>query len=662
MLLTAPIRSARIAAQLFALLAVPALAGRAGAIPCLSGTVRDAGGVAVARGDLDFFQSETGLKLVTPGDNTDVTGFYSVCVLPGLYDVTFAPPPGTRLMGARFDRYDMSDNLPHTLDVTLQTGTVVSGTVRGPAGEALQQVNLAVDRLTGGRVYTPGDKSDTAGAYRIVIPNGGYRFRWEPLPGVALQGVQIDTVLVNADRTIDVQLAAGTLLRGTVRDGGGTGIKKIDLELRDRLSTNKVFVANNTTDVNGDYVVALPPGTWDLRFAPRPGVRFRGVRVDSFVVGSSELRRDLTLETGSFLSADVQDANGAPIAGCNLTVLREPAGEVLYTPNDKTDAAGHSQVVVPNGTYTVRVNPPPGTAFDRVTLTGVVVNGDAGVSAVLPEVQRVRATGRITDANGQGLANVGLEALVLPTRERVTLLTPNTDATGAFDVGIPAGRYDLRLAPGPGMRFLGRVIAGVTVTADSALGSFELEPGVLVTTRVVDPKAAAVPGTDLDFFAAGAGSALYTPNDNTGLNGTAVVAVRPGNYRIVVTPPLESPLRVATLGSVEVRADTLLEVTLGDGGTAPSAPVVLGDPSPNPFTAKATFSYAVRIASDVELTVFNVAGRIVRRLERGPRAARTYVAEWDGRNDAGEVVPSGMYLVRLVTAQSVQTRKTLFVR
>jgi len=189
-----------------------------------------------------------------------------------------------------------------------------------------------------------------------------------------------------------------------------------------------------------------------------------------------------------------------------------------------------------------------------------------------------------------------------------------------------------------------------------------LEPGVLVTTRVVDPRARPVPGTDLDFFAEGATSALYTPNDNTGTSGVAVVAVRPGIYRIVVTPPLESPLRIAALSSVAVRADTTLDVTLSDGGTAPSAPVVLGDPAPNPFTAKATFSYAVRFPTEVELTVFDVAGRAVRGLYRGSRSPRAYLAEWDGRNDAGEIVPSGMYFVRLVTAQSAQTRKMLFVR
>ena len=39
--------------------------------------------------DLDFNISATGQRIVTPGDNTDASGFYAVCVLPNVYDVAY---------------------------------------------------------------------------------------------------------------------------------------------------------------------------------------------------------------------------------------------------------------------------------------------------------------------------------------------------------------------------------------------------------------------------------------------------------------------------------------------------------------------------------------------------------------------------------------------
>src|SRR3989304_5565287 len=77
-------------------------------IPCLTGIVKDAMGNPVANVDLDFIDPVTGVKLVTPGDNTDATGFYNVCVLPGTYHVTFAPAPGSHLLGKRILNVDMS--------------------------------------------------------------------------------------------------------------------------------------------------------------------------------------------------------------------------------------------------------------------------------------------------------------------------------------------------------------------------------------------------------------------------------------------------------------------------------------------------------------------------------------------------------------------------
>jgi flagellar hook assembly protein FlgD len=66
----------------------------------------------------------------------------------------------------------------------------------------------------------------------------------------------------------------------------------------------------------------------------------------------------------------------------------------------------------------------------------------------------------------------------------------------------------------------------------------------------------------------------------------------------------------------------------------------------------------------VSLVVYDVAGRRVRTLvseTQSPRADGFRVT-WDGRNDRGEAVASGMYFCRLVAGQFVETRKMVLLK
>jgi hypothetical protein len=68
---------------------------------------------------------------------------------------------------------------------------------------------------------------------------------------------------------------------------------------------------------------------------------------------------------------------------------------------------------------------------------------------------------------------------------------------------------------------------------------------------------------------------------------------------------------------------------------------------PNPFNPATTIPVAVPRASQVSLIVFNLLGEEVRSLHSGPLPAGRHWFTWDGRNDAGRAVASGVYLCRL---------------
>jgi flagellar hook assembly protein FlgD len=64
----------------------------------------------------------------------------------------------------------------------------------------------------------------------------------------------------------------------------------------------------------------------------------------------------------------------------------------------------------------------------------------------------------------------------------------------------------------------------------------------------------------------------------------------------------------------------------------------------------------------VELTVHDVSGRLVRRLESGPRQRGIHAVRWDGTDGRGHAVPAGVYFVRFCAGQLVSTGRLTLVR
>ena len=67
----------------------------------------------------------------------------------------------------------------------------------------------------------------------------------------------------------------------------------------------------------------------------------------------------------------------------------------------------------------------------------------------------------------------------------------------------------------------------------------------------------------------------------------------------------------------------------------------------NPFDGATTVSFRLGKTGPVELDVFGIDGRHVRRLIGWPLPPGTHSIAWNGRNDDGRPAPSGVYLIRL---------------
>jgi flagellar hook assembly protein FlgD len=62
------------------------------------------------------------------------------------------------------------------------------------------------------------------------------------------------------------------------------------------------------------------------------------------------------------------------------------------------------------------------------------------------------------------------------------------------------------------------------------------------------------------------------------------------------------------------------------------------------------------------LRIYNVAGRLVRTLVSGELAAGAYQRVWDGRDESGSLVGSGVYFYRLATVAGTRAQRAVFVR
>jgi hypothetical protein len=108
-----------------------------------------------------------------------------------------------------------------------------------------------------------------------------------------------------------------------------------------------------------------------------------------------------------------------------------------------------------------------------------------------------------------------------------------------------------------------------------------------------------------------------------------------------------------------------------DGGRLDSRTVDLAVPllpaaqvglEPNPCNPRTEVTFTVARDVDLDLAVFDLAGRRVATLAGGRHGVGEHRVAWSGTDPSGRAAPSGTYVVRLATAQGVQTRKLSLVR
>jgi len=83
---------------------------------------------------------------------------------------------------------------------------------------------------------------------------------------------------------------------------------------------------------------------------------------------------------------------------------------------------------------------------------------------------------------------------------------------------------------------------------------------------------------------------------------------------------------------------------------------------PNPFNPSTIIEYQIPEAGKVEIEIYDITGRLVRMMENVNHSAGKYQMVWDGLNENGIKVASGLYLYSVKYQNTIHTKKMILIK
>ena len=315
----------------------------------ISGTVTGPGGLPVVGADIDAEDSFTGVKLYTPGDNTDNNGHYQIRVPAGTYNVNVEPLQADHLVPEIVYNFAVSGNI--ALNFALDAGFILSGTVRNSLMAPVLGADIDVRiPATGQRLFTPSGNTDSSGSYHVVIPPGIYDVDYKPaVVPPYLAPLRIRNVNVNGDRAQDAIVSNGYLLSGQVLSFRGNGLANVNIDSKDSLNNDVPLVGDNTS-ANGNFSVVMASGLYSIEIEPG---QYSGFSAE--LLENVRIRIDTSftvyLDSGLVVSGIVRDSIGGYFPNVSAVARETNTGVQRFSPGNKTDINGYYRIVIPPNVY-----------------------------------------------------------------------------------------------------------------------------------------------------------------------------------------------------------------------------------------------------------------------------------------------------------------------
>ncbi|MEO6951989.1 MAG: carboxypeptidase-like regulatory domain-containing protein [Polyangia bacterium] len=419
-------------------------------------------------------------------------------------------------------------------DVTLQTGSALTGTLRGPGGTPVAIAGQVVLQPQSGPPVLA--QVGTSGAFSLPIRlDAMYQLVLLPLDaslaprllgptdGATLQAQVVSTVL-----------DAGATVTGLVRGPSLQPLPNATIALRRGVLQSGVGIAG----ADGSYALHAAPGTYDLAVSATgwPDLSLSGVDI---AIGTT-LGVDLTMSRAVVGLTIVAADGSTPVGGAKVTVTSSiiPSAATVHTSSGDRTAIGRLHLeatAAPDGTvalllppaeYDVLVDPrnAPGTLTGR----HIVVTG-AG-SRMFALGASVQLSGLVTDDDGHAVGGARVRARA----SAGAALETSTDATGHYTLSsLPSGvALGLEVVPQVGsLASAQRTLGDATQLGGTlpAMANVTLPLGLTLAGVVRSPLGIPLAGVSIDVLCATCGDAtpLYH-TDTSGSGGYTLYLPDPG--------------------------------------------------------------------------------------------------------------------------------------
>ena len=446
---------------------------------------------------------------------------------------------------------------------------ILDGEVVDLDGNPVAGVDIDIIDPTGTELALSGDFTDATGTFSLetllLSPLVGfYEISLNPPVGTTFEELVFPDVFLVGDTDLGSFLMRREVtFSGQVVDEAGIAIPGIDLEFFDQDGI-EVAMNNDDTDLAGFFSVVIPEGTWSVVFRQ---VTPAAVDYASFLVPEQSIRADLdmgilTMFEAQEVTGSVETEAGVALSGVNLDVFDATTGVEIPVAVDSTDAVGAFSFEAPATDIRIEFYPSTGgsaPAEVAATIEAGIVN-DLGVVTLLDASE---ISGRVVDQVMVGIASVDLDFIDTTTGLPVLSDNDDTDTDGNFLTAIIPGTYDVEVRPTFSSGFAPTTLEGQDLSATTDLGDIVLDAGFALTGLATE-SGLPVADVEVTLVHTSDGSTVTTFGNSTGEDGAYAIRVAEGTYDVTYTPPAATGLTAITMLSLEVLADTVVDVAFGE--------------------------------------------------------------------------------------------------
>jgi hypothetical protein len=350
---------------------------------------------------------------------------------------------------------------------------------------------------------------------------------------------------------------------------------------------------------------------------------------------------DLLLDGDDTADFILEDINDYPLV---LTPQEEIDFNVSYSPTEEGLSSAFVEIEVTDNDNVV---------FYEVSLSGngVLLNPPQNVAAEIINWHDVEITWESPQTQGNRQTR---ELLGYDVYRNDFLISPDTplppSVTAYVDLEVPAGLHEYYVRALYSTTCAGSDTVEVSITESVGLVGMNPEPGSYQSEVTVT---LSVQSDDWD------GVIFYTL-DGTEPNDESLVYDNP----IYITETLTIKARAYEFGAVtgEVSSGEYLIVVSTDDGSLAPLTTILRQNYPNPFNPETVISFSLKEDDRVRISVYNIRGERIYTLLDSNLEAGEHSLLWEGKDDQGRVMPTGVYFYRMETSKESLSKKMLLIK